>query len=235
MENQMARRHYSGLITATSDTLGPLGLERFSVSVAQDGSRTLHATSEIDNRSVSKDIVYSVDKHWRPIDSYVRLLKNGSLLGTGWYRFDKNIAELEAWNVQLGRISQYFQLDRALDTFGPHPLTADVWHLASFNHDSGERVQRVEHSMLSSLEQDGASGPMLHPFQFGIEYIGRESLQVKAGDFEVDKYEFRLEGSQMEDHPLEELWCIPDDYIFVKIRVGGYRATTYELVEFQES
>ena len=230
----MARRYYSGVIEAVGDTAGLRGVERFSVSVAPDGSRTLHATCEIFDREVSKDMVYSVDNNWAPIDAYVRLIKHGSLFGTGWYNFQQHFVELESWNRELGRIRQRIDLATPVETFGPHPLAGDIWHLAAFDHGLGEAVQRLEHSMLSSLDHDGTSGPMLHPIDFGIAYCGREQVEVPAGIFEVDKYEFRLEGSLPEEHPLEELWCIPEDYIFVKIRVGGYLETTYQLVEFRE-
>lgn len=229
----MSRRHYAGMIEAVGDTVGLRGTERFSVSVAPDGSRTLHATCEIFDRQVSKDIVYTVDAQWRPVDAYVRLIKNGSLLGSGWYRFDANTIEVETWNRDLGRIAQRFRRERPLRTFGPHPLACDVWHLAAFDHSKPERIQRMQDSALSSLEHDGCSGPMLHPIEFGIEYIGRERISVRAGEFEVDRYQFRLEGSLPKEHPLEELWCIPGDFIIVKIRVGGYLSTTYELVELQ--
>lgn len=231
----MSRRHYAGRIEAISDTKGLRGTERFSVSVAPDGSRTLHATCEIFDRNVSKDVVYSVDALWHPIDSYVRLIKNGSLLGTGWFRFGQKEVEVETWNAELGRISQRVARDEPLRTFGPHPLSCDVWHLPAFDHSSGQRVQRMHDTMLSSLEHDGCSGPLLHPIVFGIEYIGRERIRVRAGEFEVDRYQFALEGSLPQEHPLEELWCTPDDFVLVKIRVGGYLATTYELVEFSES
>lgn len=230
----MSRRHYAGRIEAIGDDVGLRGVERFSVSVAADGSRVLHATCEIHDREVSKDIVYSVDATWRPVDAYVRLMRAGRLLGTGWYRFDENGAELESWNAGLGRISQRVQLPRPLRTFGPHPLSCDVWHLAAFDHGSSVRVQRMHDTMLSSLEHDGCSGPMLHPLEFGIEYIGRESIVVRAGTFEVDRYRFRLEGALPKEHPLEELWCTPDDFMIVKIRVGGYLATTYELTSFEQ-
>jgi hypothetical protein len=233
-DDGMSRRHYSGVIEAVGDNVGLRGTERFSVSVAPDGSRTLHATCEIFDRSVSKDIVYSVDASWRPIDAYVRLIKNGSLFGTGWFRFSDTHAELESWNRELGRVSQRIELDRPLRTFGPHPLSCDVWHLAAFDHARGERVQRMHDTMLSSLEHDGCSGPMLHPLEFGIEYIGRERIEVRAGKFEVDRYQFRLEGALPKEHPLEELWCIPEEFVIVKIRVGGYLATTYELVEYHD-
>jgi hypothetical protein len=47
----------------------------------------------------------------------------------------------------------------------------------------------------------------------------------------VDRYQFHLQGAVPVEHPLEELWCLPDDFIIVKIRVGGYLATTYQLTE----
>ena len=231
----MSRRHYSGVIEAVGDSVGLRGVERFSVSVAADGSRTLHAICEIFDKEVSKDVVYSVDAEWRPVDAFVRLIRRGALFGTGWFRFDDVVVELEAWNAELGRVSQRARRQRPLRTFGPHPLSCDVWHLAAFDHARAERVQRMHDTMLSSLEHDGCSGPMLHPLEFGIEYVGRERLRVRAGEFTVDRYRFRLEGSLPQEHPLEELWCTPEDFVAVKIRVGGYLATTYELVEFRTS
>jgi len=138
----MSRRHYWGVIEAVGDSVGLRGTERFSVSVAADGSRTLHATCEIFDRSVSKDIVHSVDASWRPIDSYVRLIKNGALLGTGWYRFTEKYVELESWNRELGRVSQRIERDEPLRTFGPHPLSCDIWHLAAFDQSACRRVRR---------------------------------------------------------------------------------------------
>lgn len=225
------RRFYAGVVESIGDTAGLRGIERFSVSVAPDGSRTLHATCEIFDRAVSKDIVYTVGRDFRPIDAYVRLIKDGSLLGAGWFRFDAALAELQAWNRTLGRIEQRIALQSPVPTFGPHPLSCDVWHLAAYDHTRGERIQALEGTMLSSLEHDGCSGPMLHPIRFGIEYRGRERLTVRAGTFEVDRYCFHLGGTLPVEHPLEELWCIPEDFIIVRIRVGGYLATTYELTE----
>lgn len=225
------RRHFSGVIESIGDSTGLRGLERFSASVAPDGSRTLHATCEIFDRAISKDVVYTVDRKFRPMDAFVRLIKDGALLGMGWYRFDEMSAELQAWNRSLGRIDQRIRLDTPVPTFGPHPLSCDVWHVAAYDHGRDERIQRFHGTMMSSLEHDGCSGPMLHPIDFGIEYFGRERTTVRAGTFDTDRYCFHLQGSLPVEHPLEELWCIPDEFIIVKIRVGGYLATTYELTD----
>ena len=224
------RRHYAGVIEAVGDTPGLRGLERFSVAVAPDGSRTLHATCEIYDRNVSKDIVYSVDRDFRPIDSYVRLIKDGTLLGTGRFQFDDNGGSLECDSRVLGHVAQRVDQRGGFPSFGPHPLTCDIWHLARYDHASGEKVQYFN-SALSSLEHDGCSGPMLHPLRFGIEFLGPQTVTVPAGTFETHHYQFHLAGSLPQEHPLEQLWCIPGDFIFVKIRVDGYLSTTYQLTE----
>lgn len=225
-----SRRHYSGTVVSLGDGRGVRGIERFSVSVAPDGSRTLHATCEIFDRNVSKDIVYSVDRQFRPMDASIRLIKDGSLLGTGWFHFDDSGAECEVFNRQLGRLSQRFPRAGGFPSFGPHPLACDVWHLAAYSHDSGQKVQYLD-SALSSVEHDGCSGPMLHPVRFGIEFVGPETITVPAGTFETHRYRFHLGGTLPQEHPPEELWCIPGDFIIVQIRVDGYMATTYQLTE----
>jgi hypothetical protein len=224
------RRHYSGSIDAISDTKGLRGTERFSVSVAPDGSRTLHATCEIFDRNVSKDIIYSVDRDFRPMDSYVRLIKDGSLLGSGRYHFDDRGCSLDCDSRVLGRVTQRIDQAGGFPSFGPHPLTGDIWHLARYDHSSKEKVQFLD-SSLSSLEHDGCSGPMLHPVRFGIEFLGPKTITVPAGTFETHHYQFHLDGTLPQEHPREHLWCIPGDFIFVQIRVDGYMSTTYQLTE----
>ena len=227
---QSRRRHYAGVIEAIGDTQGLRGLERFSVSVAPDGSRTLHATCEIFDRNLSKDIVYSVDRDFRPMDAYVRLIKDGTVLGSGRFQFDGSGGSLDCDNRQIGFIRQRIDQPGGFPSFGPHPLSCDIWHLARYDHRSGTRVQYFD-SALSSPEHDGGSGPMLYPIRFGIEFLGPETVEVPAGRFETHHYQFHLDGSLPEEHPLEQLWCIPGDFIFVKIRVDGYLSTTYQLVE----
>ena len=41
------------------------------------------------------------------------------------------------------------------------------------------------------------------------------------------------EGTLPQEHPTEELWCIPGEFIFVKITVGGYMNARFELDELQ--
>ena len=235
MSLKAMRRRYSGTIASIHDTVGERGIEYFSVSVAPNGHRTLQATGEIYDRKVSKDIVYTVDERWRPVDCYTRLQKDGVYFGDGWFRFTDTGAAFEGYNTGLGRVSQHIALNQRPQSFGPHPLSGDALHCATFDHASGVNPQPTRGSLLNSLEHDGCSGPMIHPIDFRIEFVGPERITVRAGTFETHHYRFLVEGSLPKEHPTEELWVTPDDFVMVKIRVGGYLATTYELIQFQNA
>jgi hypothetical protein len=234
-------RHVRGKLVYRAERDGrriERGREWFATTWHADGQRTLRAICEIDaglaaNRAVTRDVTYTVDAERRPLDCFVRLHRDGRFLGTGWFNFRDGVAECEAWGVPLGRVAQRFDGSRP-PSFGAHALTCDVTHLERFDHAGGARIQPARGVYLSSPEHDGCSGPMLHPIDFDIEYLGRETITVDAGTFETDHYRFLLEGSLEREHPTEDVWCTPDDFICVKIAVGGYMNSSYELAELQD-
>ena len=214
------------------------GREWFTVTFHEDGQRTVRSHCEIEaglvtDRSVTRDVTYTVDSDYKPLDGYVRLHESGRFLGTGWFRVTDKMAECESFNIKDGRVSQHFDLVTPTPSVGAHALTCDVLHCARFDHATGERIQSARGAMLTSLEHDGCSGPILAPIDFKIEYVGREKIQVPAGEFESDHYRFLLDGTLPKEHPTEDLWCTPDDFIFVKIVVGGYMNASFELAELE--
>lgn len=162
------------------------------------------------------------------MDCYVRLHGNGAWLGSAWLRFGQDFAECETQGAEIGRLSQ--RLDGCtVPSFGTDALTCDSTRLERFDHSGPERIQPARGVMLSSLDHDGRSGPLLCPIGFQIEYVGRGTITVPAGTVEADHYRLLLEGSLPQEHPIEELWCPPDDCIFPKVHVGGELDTTCEL------
>jgi len=232
----MKHRSVRGLIALTRDHDGSLDTpyrEWFTTTWHEDGQRTVRSVCELARglvapRSVLRDVTYTVDAERRPLDCFVRVHRDGAFLGSAWFRFGHDFAECEAYGIEIGRLSQRFDR-RSVPSFGAHALTCDVTHLEHFDHSRPDRVQPARGVMLSSMEHDGCSGPLLCPIDFRIEYVGRESLTVPAGTFEADHYRFLLEGSLPQEHPTEELWCIPGDFTFLKVHVGGNVDTTYEL------
>ena len=214
------------------------GREWFSMTVHEDGQRTVRSHCEIEqglvtDRTVIRDVTYTVDRDFKPLDGFVRLHRSGEYLGGGWFRVTDGLAECESHNVLDGRVSQRFELDQPVPSVGAHALTCDILHLGRFDHGTAESIQPVRGAMLTSLEHNGCSGLLLAPIDFDIEYVGRETIEVPAGSMKTDHYRFLLEGTLPQEHPTEELWCIPEEFIFVKITVGGYMNATFELAELE--
>jgi hypothetical protein len=237
----MKHTSMSGKILYINDPDGArneFGREWWSMTFHEDGQRTLRAVCEIEPgvvapRSVLRDTTITTDAAWYPIDCFTRLHCDGKYLGAGWFRFTEGLAEAEVHTAALGRVQQRWPIKGRVPSFGAHNVTCDVLHCAHVLK-SGATLIRPANVFLSNLEHDGCGGPTLNPFQFGIEYLGREKVTVPAGTFEADHYQFLVAGSMPREHPTEHVWCLPDTLVFVKIAVGGYMNATFELVELRQ-
>ena len=229
----MQHRNLRGKIIYRSDATGSLsafGREWFSFTWHEDGQVTLRAHCEIEagvvaERSVLRDVVYTMDSHYRPHDCFVRLQENGKFLGTGWYRFCDDVVEAESFNAHHGRRSEHRQLSEPALSFGAHPVSCDMLHLPRYDLSAGPGISSQTGILMSSLEHDGCSGPELRTLDLDLEYVGREAVDVPAGRFTCDHYRFLLDS-----HPAEDLWCMPETFVFVKITVGGYMSASFDLV-----
>ncbi len=204
------------------------GREWFTVTKHGDGARTFRAMCEMDDHELLRDVTYSVGPEWQPRDCFVRLSIHDQLVGTTWFRFDDNGGECEGFTRAEGRISQRIDLGHRPPSFGAHPIICDIWHLSQFDK-AGPKEQTLVNIMMSSNEPDGGSGPMLERRNLTIEYRGQKQLTVPAGTFTADHFAFKLKPP----HPAhEELWCMGDDLIPLKIAYPIYNAT-YELAELE--
>ena len=83
------------------------GREYFHIDVHSDGKRTITAHCEIDDRpSVMRDITYSVDEQWLPMDCFVRITVGDRFMGSGWFKFHEGHTECETFTALEGRVSQ---------------------------------------------------------------------------------------------------------------------------------
>jgi hypothetical protein len=249
----MSKPHRSirGTLQYTSDKPERKGQERgrehFQITVHGDGRRTLAAKCEIDDPPpVLRDVVYSVDAHWRPVDAFVRLSVGDRFVGSSWFRFGDGFVECEAYTALEGRVSQRVEVPGRLKMFGTHPIQADAWLVQIADLTQGEKVQRFPGMYLCSLDHRGATGPLVmqSPVGLRLAFLGREAVTVKAGTFdalhfligdaeEVPASETRNEPGR---HPRYELWCTADgDFVTLKAWVSGYMMTAYELVAIERS
>ena len=206
-----------------------IGREWFTVTRHGTGARSFRALCEMDDHDLLRDVIYSVGTNWEPLDCFVRLSIRDRFVGSSWFRFDEQGGECEGYTVGEGRVSQRIDVGHRPPSFGAHPIICDMWHLSQFDK-TGARLQAMRDIMLSSSEPDGGTGPILTSNDLTIEYFGKEELTVPAGTFNADHFAFVL-GPPHPDN--EELWCIGEDIIPLKIKYPIYD-TTYELVELEE-
>ena len=211
------------------------GREYFMINVHRDGKRTCIAHCEIDDRpSVMRDITYSLDEDWYPMDCFVRLAVDDKFMGTGWFRFGPDFAECETYTSLDGRVTQRMETNGRLKTFQNHAIVCDSWHMRLFDLNNTDAVQSIDEMLLSSPDHRGATGPMLFRIGFGVEYVGEEEIKVEAGRFDALHFRFVSSPGLPEAHPPYDIWCTNDeDFLFLRGDIGGYMQTAYELVELQ--
>lgn len=234
----MTHKTLRGTIRYTSAKPERLGQERgreyFMFTDEADGVRVVHAHCEIDDApNVIRDVVMSLDREWYPIDCSVRLTVGDRHEGTGLMHFSNTLAECDTVNRSAGRITQRIELTERVRWLGAHPICGDALCLRIFDLSKGPGRQFFPHLMLTSPDHRGATGPMLFPLGFGLEFVGRESVVVAAGTFDALHFRYVDTAGQLpEEHPPYDVWCTDDDnYIFLKGGVGGYMQTRYELTE----
>jgi hypothetical protein len=232
----MDYKTYRGKILYIHDEIGERGREWFTLTRHRNGDRTVRVMCELYDIDLLRDVVYTVDKDWRPVDAFIRLTLKDEFCGSGWVSFTDRYAECETFLANGGRISQRIELDRRPPTFGCHPVICDIWHVGAFDRKSNKKVQNLKGTLMSSPLHTGASGPMLGSVimtyegknldEFDIEYVSSEKVTVPAGTFDTDHFRYLLGG-----FPPYDMWCHGDDLIPVKLRFG-LNKTTYQLVEF---
>lgn len=224
----MRHRTYRGRIDYIHDTDGEMGREWFSVTVQPNGHRTMRAHCEMDDVELLRDVVHTLDADWLPVDAFVRLTQKGEFMGSGWFHFTPTGIACEAHTADAGRVSQWSATDGRLKIFASHPLAADGWQCASFDHSSDEMIQTFTPWAHPSPRPDGGSGPMTGVGKKVIEYIGEEELTVPAGTFQTKHY--NLHASNPANPPLET-WVFGEDRVLVKMSWAVLNSS-YVLADF---
>jgi hypothetical protein len=237
-------RNVRGKIVYIGDENNERGREWFSYSYRKDGQITLRAYCEMDDIQVERDVTYTMDSKFRPLDCFVRLSVGGKFLGTGLIRVSDTEAECDVYNTTFGHVHQIVKTPTRATRLGAHPLANDALQMTAYDHSRSEKVQTSNDITLSSSPLlDGASGPMIGMGNTStVEYIGPEKVTTPAGTFDTHHYRIPAIGGAA--HPsgnkrYEDIWCTHPNYVFLRAEVYGYlRNKTgfgrYELTEYSE-
>jgi hypothetical protein len=182
------------------------GQEFCTLTSHGNGHRTLRARSEIFDAEVLRDVVYTVDAAFRPVDALMRVTVRDAFAGVGWFRFMPDAAECETWTREAGRLSQRMTLDRPAASFLSHAVAADVWHGAAIRKEPGLGPQPISPLLSSSPLHNGASGPMLGTWPLQAHFLGLETIDVPAGRFEAEHIRYEEPDGSL----FLETWCTAD-------------------------
>lgn len=211
---------------------GLWGMEEWSITRGADGVRTMSAHCEMtfQGENTVRDSVISVHPDFHPLDAYVRIMRDGVLTGSGWFRFSDSEAVCEAETHDEGRISQRMAITRPIRGFGIHAVQGDAWLMASFPYEKGAgHVQFFGRNLLHSTHHFGATGPFIVTTGSGLEYLGPEAIEVPAGRFDCHRLRF---VGLTNNHPEYHLWVTRDgDFLYVRGVVEGYMDSVFELEE----
>lgn len=107
-----------GKLLYLHDTRGETGREWFSVTVQPSGERTVRAQCKMDDEQVLRDVVWTMDADWHPIDAYVRLSVGGAWQGSGWFHCAGAVVTGEIQSAAAGRLRQRLELEAPAAIFG---------------------------------------------------------------------------------------------------------------------
>lgn len=208
------------------------GFEDWSITRGADGLRVMaaHCEMALGTEQVVRDSILSVHPDFHPHDASVRIMREGRVSGTGWFRFTDDTATCESWTADAGRVSQAMTIARPLRGFGIHAVQGDGWLAATFPYDRGPgHRQFFGRNLLHSVHHLGATGPMLTTTGSGLDYVAREEIDVPAGRFDCHRVRF---VGLTNDHPPYDMWVTADgDFLYIRGEVNGYMDSVFELAE----
>jgi hypothetical protein len=222
----LRHRSYRGQMVYRTNGLGEMGREFFSVSVYENGARTLRAQCEMDDDQLLRDVTLSVDPLWRPTDGFVRLTIHERFVGSGWFRFSDRVAECESFTANDGRLSQRFDLDEPAACFGTHALHGDAWTVGRLRQHTGPADAFRFVTFASSTLPNGGSGPALIPVPAGFARVidhGPEVIEGSAGRFDTRHIRIEVPGVDFFD-----VWAGGEDCLPVRL-TSDVLNQTYEL------
>lgn len=218
---------YSGRITYLDAAGREWGRESFSATVHSHG-RTLRALCEMDEARLFRDVNWSVGPDWTPRDGFVRNARDGTTIGTCWYRIDGTTAECEGVTETHGRVTRRLTADGPIRFLGMHPLVGDSSIAAARGVSEPGRELPVTCAVnsLAPLGDEGLDIRLLAPL---VAYIGPERITVGAGTFDAQHFTIRWSERVPE---VTDFWVHGEDQLPLLSIIAGLRFEMVELERF---
>jgi hypothetical protein len=222
-------RSFRGQISYRLAGAAPTGHEWFSTTVFPDGSRTVRCECHFWRDDLVRDVTFTVDRTWRPVDAYLRVARANAFLGAARYGFSGRRVVVDGIDAE-GKPS-HLQQDLELDVpaCGFHPIYNDALWTALFDLRRPNDVQRFPGCVTYSKEMIGKEKLGIERFDLAIRLLGQESVSVSAGVFDSRHFEVLIEGLDAPFH----IWTTGPDHILVREQWAQMPGESFELAALE--
>lgn len=222
-------RSFRGQISYRMAGAAPTGHEWFSTTVFPDGSRTVRCECHFWRDDLVRDVTFTVDRTWRPIDAYLRVARSNAFLGAARYGFSGRRVVVHGIDAEgkPSHLQQDFELE--VPACGFHPIYNDALWTALFDHSRPDDVQRFPGCVTYSKEMIGKEKLGIERFDLAIRLLGHESVSVPAGVFDSRHFEVLIEGLDAPFH----IWTTGQDHILVREQWAQMPGESFELAALE--
>jgi hypothetical protein len=218
-------RSFRGQISYRLEGAKPTGHEWFSTTVFPDGSRTIRCECHFWRDDLVRDVTFTLNRHWAPIDAYLRVARSNAFLGAARYDFADRTVVMHGIDADAEPVHLEQVVERPVPACGFHPIYNDALWTALFDPARPGEVQRFPGCVTYSKEMIGKEKLGIERFDLAIRYLGRESIAVPAGGFDCRHFEVLIEGLETPFH----IWTTSDDHILVRERWAQMPGESFEL------
>jgi hypothetical protein len=222
-------RSFRGQISYQIAGAKPTGHEWFSTTVFPNGSRTIRCECHFWRDDLIRDVNFTVNQDWRPIDAYLRVARSNTFLGAARYGFFGRQVVVDGIDAQGAPTHLRQELELEVPTCGFHPIYNDGLWTAMFDITKPDIVQCFPGCVTYSKEMIGREQIGIERFDLAIRLIGHEPLSVQAGRFDTRHFEVSIKGFDSPFH----IWTTGADHILVREQWSQMPGESFELAALE--
>ena len=220
-------RHLRGTIVYRAADGGAVGHEHFDMST-HAGGHVLRALCVLDDVDLIRDVTLAMDRAWRPLDGYCRLIRNGVHEAALWFFVEDAGVVVESSHGGQRLPRAFVPTSARLPYLGLHPVQGDALIVEQRGTDRPGVFDAVE-TVTNSISPNGDEAVGAHHMTIDVAYIGEEEIAVAAGTFAARRYALRWRA----DWPAADVWVRAEDNLFLLMRWSMIE-TWYELADLQD-
>jgi hypothetical protein len=203
------------------------GWETFTLA-SHGGGHLLQALCVLDDVRLVRDVTLAMDRDWRPVDGFCRLIRRGVREAALWFDVRDDGVRIEGWLGKDQPLRQMISTAGRLAYLGLHPLQGDALIVEQRGIDDPGQYRTVE-ALTNSISPNGDEAVGARPVGIEVAYIGEADVAVPAGSFAARHYRLRWRA----DWPPADLWVRRADCLF--LRMTWEKATaSYQLDRLDE-